>query len=238
MRSGRQPSPKASAIPMIRVIVVDDHGLARRGLSMILEAQDDIEVVGEAADGAEALELVRRLEADVALMDIQMSGVGGLEAARRLAASSSPHRVRVLIVTAFDLDEHIDEALAIGVGGFIVKTASPEELVAAVRAVAAGEAYLDPTVARRVMDAFARRRLKLAREDPELDSLTERERDVLRCLARGLSNHEIAAELHVGETTVRTHVGHVLTKLNVRDRVQAVVRAHEMGVLDEIAPGP
>ena len=119
-----------------------------------------------------------------------------------------------------------------------MKTASPEELVAAVRAVAAGAAYLDPTVARRVMQAFARRRIRLAREDPELESLTERERDVLRCLARGLSNHEIAEELHVGETTVRTHVGHVLAKLNVRDRVQAVVRAHEMGVLDEIAPGP
>jgi DNA-binding NarL/FixJ family response regulator len=238
MRSARQPGPTGSAIPMIRVIVVDDHGLARSGLRMILEAQDDIEVVGVAADGAEALELVRRMEVDVALMDIQMAGLGGLEAARRLAASSMPQRVRVLIVTAFDLDEHIDAALTIGVGGFIVKTASPEELVAAVRAVAAGEAYLDPTVARRVIQAFASRRLKLAREDPELDSLTDRERDVLRCLARGLSNQEIARELHVGETTVRTHVGHVLTKLNVRDRVQAVVRAHEMGVLDETASRP
>jgi len=223
---------------MIRVIVVDDHGLARSGLRMILEAQDDIEVVGVAADGTEALELVRRLDVDVALMDIQMAGVGGLEAARRLAEPSVAERVRVLIVTAFDLDEHIDEALTIGVGGFIVKTASPEELVAAVRAVAAGEAYLDPTVARRVIQAFARRGLKLGRGDPELDSLTDRERDVLRCLARGLSNQEIASELHIAETTVRTHVGHVLTKLNVRDRVQAVVRAHEMGVLDETVSRP
>jgi len=237
MRSART-GPNGSADPMIRVLVVDDHGLARGGLRMILEAEADIEVVGAAADGAEALELLRRLEVDVALMDIQMNGVGGLEAARRIAASPVAQRVRVLIVTAFDFDEHIDEALAIGVGGFIVKTASPEELVAAVRAVAAGEAYLDPSVARRVIQAFARRRLRLAREDPELDSLTDRERDVLRCLARGLSNHEIAGELHVSETTVRTHVGHVLTKLNVRDRVQAVVRAHEMGVLDEAVSRP
>jgi DNA-binding NarL/FixJ family response regulator len=217
---------------VIRVLIADDHGLARAGLRMILEAQPDIEVVGVAADGAEAVAAVGALDVHVVLMDIRMAGVGGLEAARLLAGGPSRSAARVLIVTTFDLDEYIDEALAMGVDGFIVKSAAPEELVAAVRAVAAGEAFLGPTVARRVIRAFARRRMRLTREAPELATLTERERDVLRCLARGLSNHEIARELRIGETTVRTHVGHVLTKLNLRDRVQAAVRAHEMGVLD------
>jgi DNA-binding NarL/FixJ family response regulator len=221
---------------MIRVLIVDDHGLARAGLRMILEAQADIEVVGVATDGAEAVKAVRQLVVDVALMDIQMAGVSGLEAARLLAALPSQRPVRVLIVTAFDLDEYIDEALAIGVSGFIVKSASPEELVAAVRAVAAGEAYLGPSVTRRVMQAFARRGIKLADELSQLSSLTQRELDVLRCLARGLSNREIARELSISETTVRTHVGHVLAKLDLRDRIHAVVRAHEMGVLDATVP--
>jgi DNA-binding NarL/FixJ family response regulator len=217
---------------VIRVLVADDHGLARAGLRMILEAQPDIEVVGVATDGAAAVEAAGALRADVVLMDIRMAGVGGLEAVRLLGRASAGPRARVLIVTTFDLDEYIDEALALGVEGFIVKSAPPEELVAAVRAVAAGEAFLGPTVARRVIRAFARRRMRLTREPSELAALTERERDVLRCLARGLSNREIARELRIGETTVRTHVGHVLTKLNLRDRVQAAVRAHEMGVLD------
>jgi DNA-binding NarL/FixJ family response regulator len=213
---------------MIRVLVVDDHGLARAGLRVILEAQPDIEVVAEASDGGEAVAAVARLDVDVALMDIRMAGLGGLDAARRLAAT----RTRVLIVTTFDLDEYIDEALAAGVSGFIVKSAAPDELVAAVRAVAAGEAFLGPSIARRVIQAVARRRVRLAHQPPELTALTDRERDVLRCLARGLSNREIAAELRIGETTVRTHIGHVLTKLNLRDRLQAAVRAHELGVLD------
>jgi len=217
---------------MIRVFIVDDHGLARAGLRMILEAQPDIEVVGVAGDGAEGVSAAHQLEFDVALMDIKMAGRDGLDAARALVALPPPRRVGVLIVTAFDLDEYIDEALAIGVSGFIVKSASPEELVAAVRAVAAGEAYLGSSVTRRVMQAFARRRLTLVRELPDLGLLTEREREVLRCMARGLSNREIAGELFIGETTVRTHVGHVLTKLNLRDRVHAVVRAHELGLLD------
>ena len=213
---------------MIRVLVVDDHGLARAGLRMILEAQPDIEVVGEATDGAEALAAVARTEVDVVLMDIRMAGLGGLEAARQLATKMT----RVLIVTTFDLDEYIDEALAAGVSGFIVKSAAPDELVAAIRAIAAGEAFLGPSIARRVIQALARRRIKLARQPPELTTLTDRERDVLRCLARGLSNREIARELCIGETTVRTHIGHVLTKLNLRDRLQAAVRAHELGLLD------
>jgi DNA-binding NarL/FixJ family response regulator len=218
---------------VIRVLVVDDHGLARAGLRMILEAQPDVEVVGEATDGAEALAAVRRMEVDVVLMDIRMAGLGGLEAARQLSAKSSGRgRARVLIVTTFDLDEYIDEALAAGVSGFIVKSAAPDELVAAVRAVAAGEAFLGPSIARRVIQALTRRRIRLANQPPELTTLTERERDVLRCLARGLSNREIATELRIGETTVRTHIGHVLTKLNLRDRLQAAVRAHELGLLD------
>ena len=214
---------------MIRVLIADDHGLARAGMRLILESQPDIQVVGFAADGEEALAATAQLEVDVVLMDIRMARVSGLDAARRLAAATG-RAVRVLLVTTFDLDEYIEEALEIGVGGFIVKSASPEELVAAVRAVAAGDAYLAPPIARRVVQAFARRRPRLAREPAELRSLTRRERDVLHCLARGLSNAEIAHELHIGETTVRTHVGHVLTKLDVRDRVQAVVRAHELGV--------
>ena len=217
---------------MIRVLIVDDHGLARAGLRMILEAQPDIQVVGVAKDGAEAVKVVRRLPVDVALMDIQMAGVGGLEGARLLTALPSQRPVRVVIVTTFDLDEYIDEALSIGVSGFIVKSASPEELVAAVRAAAAGEAYLGPSVTRRVIHAFARRGVRIARDLSEVDSLTHREREVLRCLAQGLSNREIADELRISETTVRTHVGHVLAKLNLRDRIHAVVRAHEMGVLD------
>ena len=208
---------------MIRVLVVDDEGLVRTGLRLILEAEDDVQVVGEAADGAAAMEAIGRTEVDVVLMDIRMAGVGGLESAKRIAAA--PHAPRVLIVTAFDLDEHVDEALRAGVAGFIVKASPSHELVAAVRAVAAGEAFLSPSVARRVVQAMVRGGIRLSRRQAELDALTDREREVLDCLARGLSNSEIARELDVRETTVRTHVGHVLMKLNLRDRTQAAVRA-------------
>ena len=218
---------------MIRALLVDDEGLFRAGLRMILEAQGDIQVVGEASDGAAAVAAARQTEVDVVLMDIRMAGVSGLEAARLLAARQS-RAPRVLIVTTFDLGEHIDEALNAGVNGFIVKSAPAEELVAGVRAVAAGEAFLSPSVARRVIQAFTRRGIRLARRQPELDALTEREREVLGCLARGLSNHEIARELRIRETTVRTHVGHVLMKLNLRDRIQAAVRAHQMGAGDAL----
>jgi DNA-binding NarL/FixJ family response regulator len=212
---------------VIRVLLVDDEGLVRAGLRMILEAEEDVHVVGEAADGAAAMAAIRQAEVDVVLMDIRMAGVGGLEAARQIAATRGAPKV--LMVTTFDLDEYIDEALRAGVAGFIVKAASRQELVAGMRAVAAGEAYLSPSVARRVVQAFARSGIRLSRRQAELESLTERERDVLGCLARGLSNREIAAELHIRETTVRTHVGHVLMKLNLRDRVQAAVHAHERG---------
>jgi DNA-binding NarL/FixJ family response regulator len=169
---------------------------------------------------------------DVVPMAIRMAGVSGLEAARQLAEGGTRGPARVLILTTFDLDEYIDEALSIGTGGFILKSASPEELVAAVRAVAAGEAFLAPSVARRVIDAFSRRRVRLNRDPAELAALTDREREVFRHVARGLSNREIAGELHVGENTVRTHVAHLLMKLNLRDRTQAVVLAYETGVLD------
>jgi DNA-binding NarL/FixJ family response regulator len=217
---------------VIRVLIADDEGLFRAGLRMILEAQADIEVVVEVPGGDEALAAIQRMDVDVALMDIRMAGVSGLEAARRLAAARTHQGTRVLIVTTFDLDEYIDEALSAGVNGFIVKSASPEELVAAVRAVAAGEAFLSPAVARRVIQAFTRRGMRLGRGPAELTSLTDREREVLRCLARGLSNREIAQELSIRETTARTHVGHVLMKLNLRDRLQAAVRAHELGATD------
>ena len=218
---------------MIRLLVVDDEALFRAGLRTILDAQPDIEVVGEAADGAAAVEAARRLHPDVVLMDVRMAGVGGLEAARRLALSGSHSTARILIITTFDLDEYIDEALAVGASGFLLKSASPEELVAAVRAVDGGGAYLAPSITRRVIDALARRRVRLNRHPAELTALTEREREVLRCLARGLSNREIAAALRVGEATVRTHVGHLLMKLNLRDRTQAVALAHRSGLADD-----
>jgi DNA-binding NarL/FixJ family response regulator len=214
---------------VIRLLIADDQSLVRTGLRLILDAQPDIAVVGEAADGRAAVDLARRLGADVVLMDIRMTGISGLEAARQLTARGA---TRVLILTTFDLDEYIDEALSIGTAGFILKSASPEELVAAVRAVAAGDALLAPSIARRVIEAFSRRRVRVAQEPAELAALTGREREVLRHVARGLSNREIADLLHVAETTIRTHVAHVLMKLNLRDRTQAVVLAYESGAVD------
>ena len=212
---------------MIRVLVVDDEALVRTGLRLILESEDDIRVVGEAADGAAAVDALRRTPVDVVLMDVRMPGANGLAAAKQIAAGKDAPRV--LIVTAFDLDEHVEEALRAGARGFIVKAATGPELVAGVRAVAAGDAFLSPSIARRVVRAFVDSGLRLSRRQAELDSLTEREREVLARLAQGLSNREIARELHISETTVRTHVSHVLMKLNVRDRVQAAVRANQEG---------
>jgi DNA-binding NarL/FixJ family response regulator len=216
---------------VIRLLLVEDEDLFRSALRAILEAQPDIRVVGEAADGHGALAALTRLAVDVVLMDVRMAGLDGLETARR--ASTLPGRTpRILILTTFDLDEYVDEALALGAAGFVLKSATEEELLTAVRAVAAGEAFLDPSVTRRVIEAFARRRLRLARRPRELAFLTGREREVLQHVARGRSNREIAAALGVGEATVRTHVGHVLMKLNLRDRTQAALLASESGVLD------
>lgn len=218
---------------MIRVLVVDDHPLFRLGVRLILEAQPDIQVVGEAADGREALRALAATPVDLVLLDIQMASMDGLEVVRRLAARGLERAVHVLVLTTFDFDEYIHEALQLGVRGFVLKSVTPLDLVAAVRSVAAGQAYLEPSVARKVVDRLSIRGRKPGPEParpPELASLTRRELDVLGCLARGLSNKEIAAALDIGEATVRTHVGHLLTKLHLRDRTQAAIHAHAMGL--------
>jgi DNA-binding NarL/FixJ family response regulator len=218
---------------VIRVLVVDDHPLFRQGLRMILEAQADIQVVGEAGDGREALRMLVATPVDLVVLDIQMASMDGLEVVRRLAARGVERAAPVLVLTTFDFDEYIHEALQLGVRGFVLKSVTPVDLVAAVRTVAAGQAFLEPSVARKVVDRLSGKRDKPGPEPPrppELDSLTGRELDVLRCLARGLSNKEIAAALDIGEATVRTHVGHVLTKLHLRDRTQAAIHAHAMGL--------
>jgi DNA-binding NarL/FixJ family response regulator len=214
----------------IRVLLCDDQALVRSGFRMILEAREDIEVVGEADDGAQALELTWRLLPDVVLMDIRMPGIDGVEATRRLVAAGA--EARILILTTFDLDDYVFEALRAGASGFMLKDVQPAQLVEAVRVVARGEALLAPTVTRRLLDRFART-LPGAREEPapELSSLTDREREVLTLLAEGLSNAELAERLFLSETTVKTHVSSVLRKLGLRDRVQAVVLAYQAGLV-------
>ena len=215
----------------IRVLVVDDQALVRAGFRMILDAQPDIEVVGEAGDGREAVDMARRLAPQVVLMDIRMPRLDGIEATRLLASST-----RVVILTTFDLDEYVFDALGAGASGFVLKHVPPEELIQAVRVVAAGEALLAPSVTRRLIEEFARRPVPApASRSVELESLTEREREVLELLARGLTNAEIGGRLHVGDATVKTHVAHVLDKLALRDRVQAVILAYEVGL---VAPSP
>jgi DNA-binding NarL/FixJ family response regulator len=212
----------------IRIALADDQELVRAGLRMLLEPVDDFEVVGEAADGNAAVELAQRVRPDVVLMDVRMPGVDGIEATRRLAHGELGDRVRVLILTTFDLDRYVYAALRAGASGFLLKDAPPEQLTAAIRVVAAGEALLAPSVTRRLIDKFA-----YPTEPAELglDRLTGREQEVLRLVAQGLSNAEIAARLVVEETTVKTHVRHVLQKLGLRDRVQAVVAAYEGGLV-------
>ena len=197
---------------------------------MILDAQPDMQVVGEAANGAAAVERALELSPDVVLMDIRMPEVDGLEATRRLVRSA-PSSVRVLILTTFDLDEYVYEAIVAGASGFLVKDVPPDELAHGVRTVAAGDALLAPTVVRRLLEEFVRRPPPGGHVPPELQELTERELEVLRFVAHGRSNAEIAADLVVSETTVKTHVSHVLQKLRLRDRVQAVVLAYESGLV-------
>jgi DNA-binding NarL/FixJ family response regulator len=210
-----------------RVVIADDQALVRTGFRMILTARG-IEVVGEAADGAEAVDAVRRLQPDVVLMDIRMPTMDGLEATRRILAT--PTDCRVLILTTFDLDSYVYAALRGGASGFLLKDAPTDQMLAAVRAAAAGDALIAPSVTRRLLDEFAR--FGAGEEDvPGLAALTDREREVLVHMATGLSNAEIAATIYLGEATVKTHVGRVLAKLGVRDRVQAVVAAYEAGVV-------
>jgi DNA-binding NarL/FixJ family response regulator len=214
---------------MIRVLIADDQALVRGGFRLILEAQHDIEVVGEADDGREALAKARELEPDVVLMDIRMPELDGLEATRRLVAGGGPPRV--LILTTFDLDEYVYEAMKAGASGFLLKDVRPEQLAEAVRVVARGEALLAPAITRRLVEEFVRRPPPGSRAPVALSELTERELEVLRLVASGLSNAEIAASLFVSEATVKTHVTHILTKLRLRDRVQAVVLAYESGLI-------
>ena len=221
-------SPAAS----IGVLIVDDQALVRAGFRMILEAQPDLEVVGEAADGLDAVEAARRLRPDVVLMDIRMPRLDGLEATRRLAGEGVQDPVRVLILTTFDLDEYVLSALRAGASGFLLKDVPPEDLVDAIKVVAAGDALLAPSVTRRLLDRFSSTLPDPAATRPAaLDTLTARELEVLGLVARGMSNAEIAEHLVVSETTVKTHVGRLLYKLDLRDRVQAVVLAYETGIV-------
>jgi DNA-binding NarL/FixJ family response regulator len=219
---------------MIRVAIADDQALVRAGFRMIVQAQADMEVAGEAADGQEAIDLVAREHPDVILMDIRMPHIDGLQATKRVAtglALGASQNTRVVILTTFELDEYVFDALAAGASAFLLKAAPPEDLIRAIRVVAAGEALLAPSVTRRLIEEFARRPEPARRKPRQLDALTERELEVLRELAGGFTNAEIAVRLHVSETTVKTHVAHLLDKLELRDRVQAVILAYEAGLV-------
>jgi DNA-binding NarL/FixJ family response regulator len=219
------------------VLLADDQPLLRMGFRMVLESQDDLSVVGEAADGREALELARRLAPDVVLMDVRMPGMDGIEATRLIVEEGL--RSRVLILTTFDLDEYAHAALRAGASGFLLKDALPNDLLSGIRAVASGDAVVAPSVTRRLLDTYAHR---LSPDDegeldpePYLEALTPREREVLTQVAQALSNSEIAATLHLTEATVKTHVGRILAKLGMRDRVQLVVFAYDIGL---VQPSP
>ncbi len=216
----------------IRVVVADDQALVRAGFRMLLADETDIELVGEAATGLEAVEQVARLRPGLVLMDIRMPILDGLEATRRIVAADPA--ARVLVLTTFDLDEYVFEALRAGASGFLLKDEPPEQLLAAIRVVAGGDALLSPAVTRRVIRRFARRPHRTP--PSQVSELTARELDVLRLVCRGLSNAEAAAELWITEATIKTHVTHILTKLGLRDRVQAVVLAHETGLFEQDAP--
>jgi DNA-binding NarL/FixJ family response regulator len=212
----------------IRVLVADDQSMVRAGFRMLLSGEEDIEVVAEASNGLEAVDKAARFHPTIVLMDIRMPQLDGLEATRRILASDNT--ARILILTTFDLDEYVYEALRAGASGFVLKDDPPEQLLAAIRVVADGEALLSPAITKRVIKQFTR----MPRPEPprQLNELTERELDVFRLVARGLSNAEIARELYISDTTVKTHITHILMKLNLRDRVQAVVLAYQTGLFD------
>jgi DNA-binding NarL/FixJ family response regulator len=212
----------------IRVLVADDQSMVRAGFQMLLSREDDIEVVAEASNGLEAVEKAARFNPSVVLMDIRMPELDGLEATRRILAADSS--ARILILTTFDLDEYVYEALRAGASGFVLKDDPPEQLLGAIRIVAGGDALLSPTITKRVIKQFTR--IPQATPPKQLEELTERELEVFRLIARGLSNAEIGVQLYISDTTVKTHITHILQKLDLRDRVQAVVLAYETGLFE------
>jgi len=214
----------------LRVLIVDDQALVRTGFRMILEAEGDIDVVGEAANGLEAVEETRRLQPDVVLMDVRMPELDGIEATRRLLANGDADS-KIVMLTTFDMDEYVYDALQAGASGFLLKDVPPEQLVDGIRAVGNGDALLAPSVTRRLIEEFVRTGPARSEPPAALADLTSREAEVLALIARGLSNAEIAKELFVSDTTVKTHVAHILMKLDLRDRVQAVVLAYESGLV-------
>lgn len=215
----------------IRILIADDQAMVRAGFAALLAAQEDMDVVGDATDGVAAVEQVERLRPDIVLMDVRMPEMDGLEAAKRLLAPTEGYRPRVIMLTTFDIDDYIYEALRYGASGFLLKDAPPDDLITAVRVVADGEALLAPSVTRRLITEFARSRPSTPTRSAELDELTEREREVLQLIARGMSNQEISRQLFVVEQTVKTHVNRIFTKLGLRDRAQAVVFAYESGLV-------
>jgi DNA-binding NarL/FixJ family response regulator len=217
----------------IRVLVADDQSMVRAGFRMLLSGEEDMEVVAEASNGLEAVDKAGRFHPGIILMDIRMPELDGLQATRRILATDPA--ARILILTTFDLDEYVFEALRAGASGFVLKDDSPEQLIDAIRTVAAGEALLSPAITKRVIQKFAGMQRPAAPK--ELDELSERERDVFRLMSNGLSNAEIGKELYISETTVKTHVTHILQKLNLRDRVQAVVLAHQTGLFESPSAG-
>ena len=216
---------------MIRVLLADDQDLIRLGLRVLLDSEDDLEVVGDAADGLRAVALVRQLRPDVVLMDVRMPGIDGIEATRRIVADPEPAAARVIVLTTFEIDEYVFDALRAGASGFVVKDTKPAELLRAVRLVASGDALLSPSVTRRVVREFANLPGRTMKPHPRLATLTEREREIAGLVAEGLSNEEIAARLVISPATARTHVSRAMVKLDARDRAQLVVFAYQSGLV-------
>ncbi|WP_173076665.1 response regulator transcription factor [Phytohabitans rumicis] len=217
---------------MIRVVIADDQDLVRLGLRTLVSSEDDLTVAGEAADGLAAVDVARRERPDVVLMDVRMPGIDGIEATRRIVADPALSDTRVVVLTTFELDEYVFDALRHGASGFLIKDTKPAELLRAIRLVAGGEALLSPSVTRRVVREFATRPSRVAKPHPQLDTLTEREREIVGLVGEGLSNDEIAERLVVSPATARTHVSRAMIKLSARDRAQLVVFAYQSGLVD------